>query len=436
VRPAQAACVIVFAVTSIAPLWGQQFGLPSARPEDVGFSSERLGRVKAGMRRLVDDKEVAGILTLVARSGKVVHSDVYGLRDVASRAPLTPDTIFRIYSMTKPITGVAMMMLYEDGKWDPRDPIAKHLPELANLKVFERLDDNSTPVTKAPAHPPTMGELMTHTAGFSYGFFGGSAVDKLYQADNPLAAPTAAAFVTKLRALPLLYEPGEQWVYSVSVDVQGAIVEKLSGQSLPDFMRTRIFEPLGMVDTAFSVPAAKLSRLATIYAMDQPTRQLNPVPRDPNVNVTPGFASGGGGLYSTASDYLRFAQMLANGGELNGRRLLAPGTVALMRANHLPERLKTGRFGIGFQQMRPGFGFGYDVAVFDEPHKTGSMTGAGTYLWDGAAGTWFWIDPTNDIVFVGMIQRMAGPGSPNAQDLSRTLVHQALVGTRAAPTKD
>jgi CubicO group peptidase (beta-lactamase class C family) len=181
-------------------------------------------------------------------------------------------------------------------------------------------------------------------------------------------------------------------------------------------------------DTGFVVPEAKLSRLATVYSFDAKAGGLTPVPNDPNVTRVPGLASGGGGLYSTARDYARFAQMLVNGGTLNGVRILAPSTVALMRDNHLPDSLMTGKFGIGFQMMRPGFGFGYDVAVFEDPHKVGSTTGKGTYLWDGAAGTWFWIDPTNDVVFIGMIQRMmTGGGMPNVQNLSRALVHQALI---------
>jgi CubicO group peptidase (beta-lactamase class C family) len=427
VRRRQLGFVAALGFLLFVPVAGQEFGLPSAKPETLGFSSERLARLKTEMRRLVDSQEFSGIVTLVARHGKVVASDVYGQQDVASRTPMQKDTIFRIYSMTKPITGVAMMMLYEEGKWHPDDPLSRHIPEFAGLKVFERMGPDGAPIVKAPMHAPTVGELMSHTAGFTYGIFGATQVDKLYQADNPLEAPSLKEFINRLSKKPLLYDPGEQWVYSVSVDVQGYLVEKLSGQTLPDFMRTRIFEPLGMTDTGFSVPAGKLARLATIYTMDGQSHKLTPVPRDPNISTTPGLPSGGGGLYSTAADYLRFAQMLDNNGELNGVRLLSPSTVSLMRANHLPDRLMTGQFGIGFARMRPGFGFGYDVAVFDEPHKAGSTTGRGTYLWDGAAGTWFWIDPTNDVIFIGMIQRMIGAGMPNAENLSRALVHQALL---------
>jgi CubicO group peptidase (beta-lactamase class C family) len=233
--------------------------------------------------------------------------------------------------------------------------------------------------------------------------------------------------IARLARLPLAYQPGEQWVYSVSVDVQGYLVEKLSGKSLPQFMQDEIFGPLDMRDTGFSVPENKLARLATVYGWDT-AKGLVPQPRDANVTKVPGLASGGGGLYSTARDYARFATMLANGGELDGVRILSPSTVALMRANHLSDALMRGGFGIGFQQMRPGFGFGYDVAVFTDPHAVGSTTGKGSFLWDGAAGTWFWVDPENDVVFVGMIQRiMSNGGMPQIQNLARALVYQALV---------
>jgi CubicO group peptidase (beta-lactamase class C family) len=412
---------------ALAPLTAPRGVLPTAPPDAVGFSAERLGGLNRALRRFVDEREFAGMVTMLARHGRLVNVDVYGFQDLTTRLPLGRDSIFRIYSMTKPITGVAMMMLYEEGKWHPDDPLSKYIPELSGLKVYAGTGADGAIILTAPSHAPTVGELMSHTAGFTYGAFGSAPVDKLYQADNPLNAPTLGGFISKLAKLPLAYEPGEQWVYSVSVDVQGYLVEKLSGESLPEFMRTRIFEPLGMTDTGFAVPPGKLSRLATVYTMEDRTHQLGPVPRDPNVSVVPGLASGGGGLYSTADDYLRFAQMLANGGQLGGIRLLAPSTVELMRANHLSDRLRDGRFGIGFQRIRPGFGFGYDVAVFDDPHKAGSTVGAGTYLWDGAAGTWFWVDPTNEVVFVGMIQRMAAGGMPNLEQLSRALVQQALI---------
>jgi CubicO group peptidase (beta-lactamase class C family) len=420
---------LLIALLVIAPLGlpAQQAELPTAAPATVGFSADRLKAVDTALQKLVNDGALSGIVTLVARKGKVVSTSAYGYQDLAKKTPMRHDTIFRIYSMTKPITGVAMMKLYEQGKWHPDDPLSRYIPEFADLQVYVGVDPSGGVKLEKPAHQPTVGELMTHTAGFTYGFFGATPVDRLYQVDNPLAAPTLQSFIERLAKIPLLYQPGTQWVYSVAVDVQGHLVEKLSGKSLPEYMRQEIFEPLGMRDTGFSVPTTTLDRLATIYNFD-PKTGLQPLPNDPNVTKVPGLASGGGGLYSTARDYARFAQMLANNGSLSGVRILAPSSVALMRANHLPDSLMTGRFGIGFQVMQPGFGFGYDVAVFEDPHKVGSTTGKGTYLWDGAAGTWFWIDPTNDIVFIGMIQRMVtGGGMPNVQNMSRALVHQALI---------
>jgi CubicO group peptidase (beta-lactamase class C family) len=367
------------------------------------------------------------VVTAVARHGRLVDYRAVGFQDLAKGTPMRTDTIFRVYSMTKPITGVAMMMLYEEGKWSPSDPLSKFIPEFAALKVFAGADKDGQPILEDPAHPPTVGELMTHTAGFTYGVFGNTPVDRLYQKDNPLRAGSLQEFATKLARLPLLYQPGEAWVYSVSVDVQGYLVEKLYGRTLPDFLRERIFEPLGMPDTGFAVPEGKLGRLATMYTADPKTGDLQARPHDPNVSRVPGMASGGGGLYSTAADYLRFAQMLLNGGTLDGVRLLSPSSVELMRSNKLPERLMTGTFGIGLQTMRPGFGFGYDVAVFDDPLRAGSTAGKGTFLWDGAAGTWFFVDPSNDIVFVGMTQRMLGPGMRDYEHLSRALTYQALV---------
>ena len=401
--------------------------LPEAKPEAVGFSSERLKRLDAGMKAIVDNKQLAGVSTVVTRHGQVVQQMVYGQADLASNAPLQKDTIVRIYSMTKPITGVAMMILYEEGKWKPSDPVSRYIPEFKDLKVFKSLDADGKPVADLPGHPPTMGELMSHTAGFTYGLFGSSPVDKMYGQANLLTASSLQDFIDKLAPLPLAYEPGQGWMYSVSVDIQGYLVEKLSGRPFADFLRERIFEPLGMSDTAFFVPQNKLSRLATIYQLTP--QGLAPMPRDPNVSGPPGFPSGGGGLYSTGGDYLRFAQMLANRGELNGVRILAPSSVALMTSNHVPEAVQAAnKFGIGAYRQQPGFGFGFDVAIYEEPTRLGTSVGAGTFLWDGIAGTWFWVDPVNDIVFVGIIQRWMGPTpGPNIEDLSRSLTMQALV---------
>ncbi len=404
--------------------------LPQAAPESVGFAPGALNKMDEAMQGLIDQKHLAGIVTLVARKGKVVQHKAYGMQDIEKQLPMKTDTIARIYSMTKPVAGVAMMMLYEEGKWKPSDPIAKHIPEFANLKVFAGEKDG-TPILEAPAHPPTMGELMSHTAGFTYGAFGITPVDMIYRKNNPLEAPSLQAMIDRLSTMPLLYQPGTRWVYSVSVDIQGYLVEKLSGKTFPEFLRTRLFEPLGMVDTAFYVPAEKLSRVATIYAYDKAKGGLAPAPGETTVTSLPGLASGGGGLYSTAADYFRFAQMLLNGGEYDGRRILKKATVDMMRTNVLSEQVLNSKSGIGQAQFSTAQGFGYDFAVVLDPDAAKRQVGKNSYWWWGIAGTWFWIDPTNDLIGIGIIQRRGGmPGAANHEDLSRKVVYEALAPAR------
>jgi CubicO group peptidase (beta-lactamase class C family) len=400
--------------------------IPETKPELVGFSAERLSRLDGAMKDLVESKKLAGVVTVLARHGKIVEEKTYGYADVAGQKPMQKDTIVRIFSMTKPITGIAMMMLYEEGKWKPSDPIARYIPEFRDLKVFSGVDKDGKPILEKPAHAPTMGELMSHSAGFTYGFFGSTPVDKMYVEAQLLNAPTLQEFIDRVAKLPLLYQPGEGWVYSVSVDIQGYLVEKLSGKPFAEFLRERVFVPLGMKDTGFFVPADKLDRVASIYQGDATGASV--MPKDPGIGQPPGLPSGGGGLYSTAGDYLRFAQMVLNGGELNGVRLVAPSSIELMRTNHVSDEVKNARkFGIGLYQMQPGLGFGYDFAILEDPPKLGSTAGKGTFLWDGVAGTWFWIDPTNDVVFVGIIQRwLMAPGAPDVENLSRALTYQAL----------
>jgi len=399
------------------------------KPELEGFSSERLERLHALIQQAVDKKQVAGMVTILARHGKIVDYRTYGQRDMASSAPMTKDTIFRDYSMTKPVTGVAMMLLYEQGKWMPSDPIAKYIPEFAHLKVFRGVDADGKMILVDPVHAPTMSELMTHTAGFTYGFFGNTPVDAMYRDKQVLGSKNLQEFIDKLATIPLLYQPGKQWTYSVSMDIQGYIVEKLSGQTLPDFMHDQIFKPLGMKDAGFYVPQDKRNRFATLYQLDAKGETIvGPAPGNPANDwaVEPTMPSGGGGMVSTAEDYYRFAQMLAQRGELDGARILAPSSVELMTANHLPASLLTSEFSIGTAVMRPGFGYGYDCAVEFDPLEANMVGGKGTFLWDGLAGTWFWVDPANDVVFVGMVQRLSGR-TPNLEYLSREVVYSALV---------
>ena len=268
------AVVVISAVTETV---GQTPGAPDAlapgHPEAVGFSADRLQRLDRTLQQ-VAEKEFAGMVTILARHGKVVHSKTFGKQDLEKAVPIQKDTIFRIASMTKPITGVAMMILFEEGKWRPEDPIARHVPEFSDLKVL-----GPTGNLEAPAHAPTMGELMTHTAGFTYGGLGGATpVDKLYVDARLTQSSSLHEFITKLGKLPLGYQPGTRWIYSYSVDIQGYIVEKLSGRSLPDFMKERIFDPLGMNDSGFHVPGSKLGRLATIYSLDAGKGAIVPVP--------------------------------------------------------------------------------------------------------------------------------------------------------------
>ncbi|MBY0494792.1 MAG: beta-lactamase family protein [Cyanobacteria bacterium] len=426
---AQKLSIVLVALILSSPLHAQTrvatlAPLPTATPESVGFASGALDKMDAGMQELVDKKQLAGIVTLVARHGKVVQHKAYGVASLETGAPMKLDTIGRIYSMSKPITGVAMMMLYEEGKWKPADPIAKHIPEFANLKVYAGEKDGQ-PVLEDPVHPPTMGELMSHSAGFTYGVFGNTPVDVIYRANNPLGAPSLQDMIDRLSKMPLLYQPGTKWVYSVSVDIQGYLVEKLSGRTFPEFLRTRLFEPLGMVDTAFYVPADKVSRVATVYAYDKAKAGL--APAEPIVTSPPGLPSGGGGLYGTAADYFRFAQMMLNGGEFGGKRILKKASVDMMRTNVLSDAALNSKSGIGPAQFSPAQGFGYDFAVVLDPDTAKRQVGKGTFWWWGIAGTWFWIDPTNDVVFVGIIQRRGGfPGAANHEDISRRVIAEAL----------
>jgi CubicO group peptidase (beta-lactamase class C family) len=406
--------------------------LPMSSPESVGFSSERLERLHALMQQTVDQKELAGIVTILARHGKVVDYRVYGSKDMTTHAPMTKDAIFRDYSMTKPVTAVAMMILYEQGKWLPSDQIAKYIPEFRGLKVFKETNAEGKMILEDPAHPPTMAELMTHTAGFTYGFFGDSPVDKMYREQRVMESQSLQQMIERLAKIPLLYQPGKGWHYSLSMDIQGYIIEKLSGQSLPDFMEQHIFKPLKMNDAGFFVPKDKRNRFVTLYRNNAAGDIIVDGTQGGSTDFAeqPTMPSGGGGMVSTGADYFRFAQMLCNGGELDGVRILAPASVKLMTSNHLAPGLLTGEFGIGWQIMRPGLGYGYNCAVVFDPPMANLPEGKGTFYWDGAAGTWFWVDPTYDIVFVGMIQRFLGAKSPPLEFQSRSVVYQSLVNPK------
>lgn len=397
-----------------------------ADPEEVGLDRARLQRIEDHLETYVLDGRLPGWLFVLSRGSRVAYVARRGWRDLEDHRPVEPDTLFRIFSMTKPVTGVAMMILYEEGKWRPSDPVSKFIPEFAHLKVFKGLDQSGKMILEDPIHAPTMRELMSHTAGFTYGLFGDTPVDKMYQEQHVLQSQSLQDMIDKLAKTPLLYQPGTRWVYSVSVDIQGYIIEKLSGQSLPEFMQQHIFGPLKMNDTGFFVPREKRDRFAVLYAGDKDGKMIASPP-GARYDAQPTMPSGGGGMVSTARDYLRFAQMLLNRGEFEGVRILAPASVALMTANHLAPSLMTGEFSIGPETIRPGMGYGYDCAVFTDPLEADEVVGKGTFFWLGAADTWFWVDPTNDLIFIGMTQRMMGPGQPNMEQLSRPPVYQALV---------
>ncbi len=392
--------------------------LAQVAPEDVGLSSERLERLSAAMQGLVDDGHLAGITTMISRHGKVAHFGTFGHQNIEAEKPMAEDTIFRIYSMTKPITGVALMMLYEEGKFRISDPVEKFIPEFKGLEVATG-EGPDGPITEPADHPMTIRELMSHTAGLSYGLFSRSQVDTMYTEAGVLDPnSTLKDMIDKLAKIPLRHQPGSRWHYSVAVDVQGYLVEVLSGQPFDQFLQERIFDPLEMVDTGFHVPAEKADRFAEVYAYAE----------DGSLFAQEGFGgsrsylepakffSGGGGLVSTTMDYMRFSQMLLNGGELDGVRILSPLTVELMHRNWLPPEVGT---------MSPGTGFGLDFAVVLDPVEADGVS-EGEYYWGGAAGTWFWIDPKEDLVFVGMIQQF-GNGRPDVRSLSRRLTYQAVL---------
>ncbi|MCJ9428433.1 serine hydrolase domain-containing protein [Kordiimonas marina] len=396
--------------------------LPRARPGAEGVSVAKLAALDAHFQAYVDKGMLAGATTLVARHGKVIHFAHYGMLNKAAGVPMTDDAIFRIYSMTKPITGVALMMLYEEGRFKLSDPVSKYLPEFAHARVYKATDKDGTVETVAADRPITILDLMRHTAGLTYGVFGNTPVDKLYRANGVTDFnQTLGQWTKKIAAEPLLYQPGKRWVYSFAVDVQGRLVEVLSGMTLDQFFKKRIFEPLGMKDTGFAATGDRAARLAEIYAVDAKTHALAAYRGNLYQDFTkqPVLFSGGGGLVSTAADYWRFCQMLLNGGELNGVRLLKPATVRLMATNHLPEGLK------GIHEGKAGLGFGLDFAVVKDPGKQGHGARKGEFFWGGMANTIFWIDPKSDLIAIMMTNVLPSDVYPLRDDM-RQYVYDAL----------
>lgn len=405
---------------------------PAANPEALGFDSARLAKLDAYMSGVVAQGRVAGMTTLLARHGKILSYRLYGKKSLATGAPMTEDTIFRIYSMTKPVTGVAMMILFEEGRWRLDDPVTRYIPEFKNLQVVKAVNPDGTMVLEDMKRPPTMREIMSHTAGFGYGLQNEHPVDKLYREKGVLGANGLKDMIDRTATIPLMFQPGASWRYSSAVDIQGYIVERLSGQTLGQFMEQRIFKPLKMNDTAFLVPAAKAERLAAIYVGNRETRKIEEATElygspMPTYLTPPKMEAGGGGLLSTTMDYARFAQMIANKGRLEGVRILSPAAVELMGTNVIPKDAIVASSGNGVVRFNDAVGFGLDLMVVKDARSAGTLEGDGTMSWTGAAGTWFWVDPTNDLIFVGMVQRLGGTGGDDLGVMARTLTYQALV---------
>jgi CubicO group peptidase (beta-lactamase class C family) len=403
---------------------------PAASPEAVGFDSARLKRLDDYMAKVVSDGRVAGMTTLLARHDKLVEFKTYGEASLAKGTPMAKDEIFRLYSMTKPITGVAMMILFEEGKWSLDDPISKFVPEFKNLQVMTV--DESGDVSLAPANrPPTMRELMSHTAGFGYGLGEASVVDRLYRKEQVLGSTGLKQMIERTAKIPLKFQPGTDWAYSNAVDIQGYIVEKISGEPFGQFLKEHIFTPLKMPDTAFQVAPANVGRFAAVYVGDPATgkiiepKTLFGFPIQDYIQP-PLMESGGGGLTSTTMDYARFCQMILNKGELDGVRIISPASVELMDTNVIPANVLVKSNGTTGERFNDAVGFGLDFQVVKDPRKAGLLEGKNTMSWGGAAGTWFWIDPTDDVIFVGMIQRLGDTGGDSLSDAARTLTYQAL----------
>ena len=375
-----------------------------AVPEEVGVSAERLERIRPVMQGYVDTGNLPGFLTVVARRGKIVHFETIGMRDVENKKSVESDTIFRIYSMSKPITSVAVMMLYEEGRFQLGTPVSKFIPEFKNMKVY---NEDQTEILDAKKEI-TIKHLLMHTAGLTYGW-GNKPVDALYK-EAKIREPgsTLADMVEKLGKIPLVHEPGERWTYSVSTDVLGYLVEVVSGMSFEEFLQTRLFKPLDMVDTAFSVPSEKADRFAALYRHNRREGLMKrvggeaPLAKD-ELNF---FPSGGGGLVSTAADYIRFSQMLLNGGELDGVRILGKKTVELMRYPHHDD----------------WFGLGFAVVTDKEPPNI--LESVANFSWGGAAATTFWIDPHEELIGLLMTQ-LLNNRFPFQQQF-KVLTYQAL----------
>jgi CubicO group peptidase (beta-lactamase class C family) len=406
-----------------------------ADPAEAGFDQDRLRRIDDHFRHYVDDGLLKGWLLTVTRHGKLVHVASHGQRDAEAGLPVEPDTLWRIYSMTKPVTSVAAMMLYEQGAFELTDPVSRFIPSFKNMRVFTGGSDQR-PVTVPAIEPVRIWHLLTHTSGLTYGFHRSHPVDGMYRAagfDLGLRPGTLEEACDSWASLPLLFQPGSEWNYSVATDVLGRVVEVASGQSLDDFFAARIFGPLGMTDTAFYVKPDELGRLAALYArsLDGKAGRFNALAEE--VRKPPVMLSGGGGLVSTAADYNRFLQLLlprsdSPAGELDGVRLLSPRTVSYMGRNHLPGNKDLEQYGrpLNAESPQRGVGFGLGFAVVIDPVPGRVDCSPGELSWGGAASTAFWIDPAEELTASFFTQLIPSSAHPIRSQL-RQLVYQALL---------
>ena len=404
-------------------------------PAEAGFAKDRLRRIDENFARYVDDGRLKGWLLTVGRHGKLAHVASYGQRDAEAGLPVEADTLWRIYSMSKPITSVAAMMLYEQGAFELTDPVSKFIPSFTDMRVFTGGSDQR-PVTVPATEPVRVWHLLTHTAGLTYGFHRTTPVDAMYRAagfDLGLRPGTLEESCDAWASLPLLFQPGSEWNYSVATDVLGRVVEVASGQSLDEFFAQRIFGPLGMTDTAFYAAPEDLGRLAALYArnIEGKAGRFNSMAEE--VRKPPTMLSGGGGLVSTAADYNRFLNMLLHradspAGELDGARLLSSRTVAYMGRNHLPGNQDIEQFGspINAESPQRGVGFGLGFAVVIDPAAGKVVVSDGELSWGGAASTAFWIDPAEELTATFFTQLIPSSAHPIRSQL-RLLVYLALV---------
>lgn len=402
--------------------------LPPVRPEEIGLSAQRLGRIDGWMDRLVSDGKLPGATVLVSRRGKVAYFRSTGLADIARAAPMQHDTIVRIYSMTKPLTSAAIMMLYEEGRFQLDDPITRFLPCFANQRVA--VGGNAVRIETVPAiRDITFRDLLTHTSGLTYGFMASTLVDAQYRAngiDFQTADESLGAIVEKAASLPLLAQPGTAWNYSIATDVLGHLVAVISGQSFDSFVQDRLLTPLGMTDTSFVVPAAKIGRFAANYVPGVDGLTLLDDPTSSRFAQAGKIPSGGGGLLSTAADYLKFCTIMLNKGAYEGQQLLGRKTVEMMTANHLGGDMASMGQKRFSESNYEGVGFGLGFSVTLDPARAQVLGSPGEYAWGGAASTAFWVDPVEDLIVILLTQLTPSTTYPIRREL-RVLAYQAII---------